>query len=447
MILFDASEQKLLILFGSTEQNPYLCKKQSNMNKELFRAIISENQEFIGSIPLVERPLHLEESGNYVFVGVRQAGKSYLLYQRVKELLGCGINLHDIVYVNFDDERLLGMTTDDFDLILQAYYSMHGGQPIFFFDEIQNVDGWANFARRLANQKHRVYVTGSNAKMLSRDIETVLGGRYLSVYVFTYSFEEYLKAIGISVSGGSQYGRKANELQRHFRTYFEWGGFPELVNFREKRVWLNSLYNRIFFNDLVVRHKVKNEDSLRMCIRRLAESVMQPCSLNRLSNLVKSTGMPCSPSTVMEYVRYLQESCLLISLDNYASKFVDKETVKKHYFIDNGLVHLFINNPDTALLENICAINLYKRYGKGVYYFNRNIEVDFYVPDEKLAIQASFRMSEEATLEREIKALVALHGLYETQRNLIVTYEDEGIMERDGIKIEIIPVWKWLLDM
>lgn len=417
------------------------------MNKELFRAIISENQEFIGSIPLVERPLHLEESGNYVFVGVRQAGKSYLLYQRVKELLGCGINLHDIVYVNFDDERLLGMTTDDFDLILQAYYSMHGGHPIFFFDEIQNVDGWANFARRLANQKHRVYVTGSNAKMLSRDIETVLGGRYLSVYVFTYSFEEYLKAIGISVSGGSQYGRKANELQRHFRTYFEWGGFPELVNFREKRVWLNSLYNRIFFNDLVVRHKVKNEDSLRMCIRRLAESVMQPCSLNRLSNLVKSTGMPCSPSTVMEYVRYLQESCLLISLDNYASKFVDKETVKKHYFIDNGLLHLFINNPDTALLENLCAINLYKRYGKGVYYFNRNIEVDFYVPDEKLAIQASFRMSEEATLEREIKALVALHGLYETQRNLIITYEDEGIMERDGIKIEIIPVWKWLLDM
>ena len=417
------------------------------MNNELFRAIISENQEFIGSIPLVERPLHLEESGNYVFVGVRQAGKSYLLYQRVKGLLGCGINLHDIVYVNFDDERLLGMTTDDFDLILQAYYSMHGGQPIFFFDEIQNVDGWANFARRLANQKHRVYVTGSNAKMLSRDIETVLGGRYLSVYVFTYSFEEYLKAIGISVSGGSQYGRKANELQRHFRTYFEWGGFPELVNFREKRVWLNSLYNRIFFNDLVVRHKVKNEDSLRMCIRRLAESVMQPCSLNRLSNLVKSTGMLCSPSTVMEYVRYLQESCLLISLDNYASKFVDKETVKKHYFIDNGLLHLFINNPDTALLENLCAINLYKRYGKGVYYFNRNIEVDFYVPDEKLAIQASFRMSEEATLEREIKALVALHGLYETQRNLIITYEDEGIMERDGIKIEIIPVWKWLLDM
>ncbi len=415
------------------------------MDKELFRTIISENQEYIGSIPLVERPLDLEEYGNYVFVGVRQAGKSYLLYQRVQQLLAEGKLLEDIVYVNFDDERLQGMVAADFDLILQSYHSMYSGQPIFFFDEIQNVDGWANFARRLANLKYRVYVTGSNAKMLSRDIETVLGGRYLSVNVFPYSFSEYLTAVGVNLVGGWQYGRKANELQRHFRTYFEWGGFPELVNFREKRIWLNSLYNRIFFNDLIVRHKIKNEDALRLCVRRLAESVMQPCSLNRLSNFVKSTGVSCSPSTIMEYVRYLQESCLLISLDNYASKFTEKETVKKHYFVDNGLLHLFINNPDTLLLENICAITLYKKYGSGMYYFNRNIEVDFYVPDEGLAVQASYRMSDESTLEREIKALVALNSLYPLKKALIVTYEDEGMMERDGLKIEIVPVWKWVL--
>ena len=147
------------------------------MDKELFRVIISENQEYIGNIPLIERPLDLEESGNYVFVGVRQAGKSYLLYQRVQQMLKKGTRLEDIVYINFDDERLLGMTSDDFDLILQAYHSMYDGSPVFFFDEIQNVDGWANFARRLANRKYRVYVTGSNAKMLGRDVETVLGGR------------------------------------------------------------------------------------------------------------------------------------------------------------------------------------------------------------------------------------------------------------------------------
>ena len=412
----------------------------------MFRTIISENQEYIGSIPLVERPLTLEEHGNYVFVGVRQAGKSYLLFQRMQQIMETGTDVEDIVYVNFDDERLKEMTAMDFDLILQAYHSMYEGTPVFFFDEIQNVDGWANFARRLANRKYQVYVTGSNAKMLSRDIETVLGGRYLDIKVFPYSFEEYLKANGVVLSKGWQYGRKANELQRHFRTYFEWGGFPELVNFREKRIWLNSLYNRIFFNDLVVRHKVKNEDALRLCVRRLAESVMQPCSLNRLCNLVKSTGASCSPSTVMEYVRYLQESCLLVSLDNYASKFVEKETIKKHYFVDNGLMHLFVNNPDTLLLENLCAITLYKKYGSGLYYFNKGIEVDFFVPEEGLGIQASYRMSDEATLEREMKALAALHSFKPLRQAIIITYEDEGTMEYNGLEIELKPVWKWVLE-
>ena len=416
------------------------------MDIELFRTIISENQEYIGSIPLVERPLTLEEHGNYVFVGVRQAGKSYLLFQRMQQIMETGTDVEDIVYVNFDDERLKEMTAMDFDLILQAYHSMYEGSPVFFFDEIQNVDGWANFARRLANRKYQVYVTGSNAKMLSRDIETVLGGRYLDIKVFPYSFEEYLKANGVVLAKGWQYGRKANELQRHFRTYFEWGGFPELVNFREKRIWLNSLYNRIFFNDLVVRHKIKNEDALRLCVRRLAESVMQPCSLNRLCNLVKSTGASCSPSTVMEYVRYLQESCLLISLDNYASKFVEKETIKKHYFVDNGLMHLFVNNPDTLLLENLCAITLYKKYGSGLYYFNKGIEVDFFVPEEGLGIQASYRMSDEATLEREMKALAALHSFKPLRQAIIITYEDEGTMEYNGLEIELKPVWKWVLE-
>mgnify|MGYP004530196083 FL=1 len=413
---------------------------------ELFRTIISENQEYIGDISLVERPLALEEHGNYVFVGVRQAGKSYLLYQTMQQLIQTGTRLEDIVYVNFDDERLKEMTAMDFDLILQAYHSMFDGKPVFFFDEIQNVDGWANFARRLANRKYQVYVTGSNAKMLSRDIETVLGGRYLDIKVFPYNFEEYLRANGVVLSKGWQYGRKANELQRHFRTYFEWGGFPELVNFREKRIWLNSLYNRIFFNDLIVRHKIKNEDALRLCVRRLAESVMQPCSLNRLCNLVKSTGTTCSPSTIMEYVRYLQESCLLISLDNYASKFVEKETVKKHYFVDNGLLHLFVNNPDTLLLENLCAITLYKKYGSNLCYFSKGVEVDFYIPEENMAIQASYRMSDETTVEREMKALQALHSFKPLSKAMIITYEDEGVVEYNGLQIELKPVWKWVLD-
>lgn len=420
------------------------------MEKELFRNIISEGQEYIGDIELVKRKVELEDNGNYVFVGVRQAGKSYLLYQRAQKFLSEGIRKEEIVYINFDDERLLGMTADDFDLILQAYHSMYEGHPVFFFDEIQNVDGWANFARRLANQKYRVFVTGSNAKMLSRDIETVLGGRYLDVSVYPYSFEEYLSAIGVELPRIWQYGRKADELQRLFATYFQWGGFPELVRYKEKRVWLNSLFNRIFFNDIVVRHKIKNENALRLCLRRLAECVKQPCSLNRLSNLIKSTGTSCSPSTVMDYVRYLREACLILSLDNYASKFVEKETVKKHYFVDNGLLHLFINNPETSLLENLCAITLYKKYNCNaeeprLYFYSRNIEVDFYVPDEALAIQASYSIQSEETRKREVKALVELHKVAPLQRACIITYEEELKVEAENLTIEVIPVWKWLL--
>lgn len=264
--------------------------------------------------------------------------------------------------------------------------------------------------------------------------------------VFPYSFREFLSASGEKITSGWQYGRKADDLQRLFRTYFEWGGFPELVNFREKRVWLNSLYNRIFLNDLVVRHKIKNDDALRLCVRRLAESVMHPCSLNRLCNLVKSTGVSSSVSSVMEYVRYLQESCLLFPVDNYASKLVERETVKKHYFVDNGLLHLFLNNPETALLENLCALTLFKKYGNGLFYYSRNVEVDFYVPEESLAVQSCYRMSDDTTVEREVKALVALNSLYPLDRAMIMTYEDEDSIEKDGLHIDVVPVWKWLVE-
>lgn len=148
----------------------------------------------------------------------------------------------------------------------------------------------------------------------------------------------------------------------------------------------------------------------------------------------------------MEYVRFLQESCLIISLENYASKFTDKETIKKHYFVDNGLIHLFINSPNTSLLENLCAITLYKKYGKQLYYYySKNIEVDFYVPEEGTAIQASYDMTNEATLQREVNALVALHSTSPISHAIIVTYDDECVLEQDGLKIEVVPAWKWVL--
>lgn len=154
------------------------------MQKEVFKTLIKEGQNEIQEIELYQRPFDFEEQGRYVLVGIRQAGKSYLLYQRAKQFLAEGHDIKEFVYINFDDERLYGMKVEDFDLILQAYNTMYSYKPILFFDEIQNIEGWEHFARRLANQKYRVFITGSNAKMLSRDIATTLGARYFDEKVF-----------------------------------------------------------------------------------------------------------------------------------------------------------------------------------------------------------------------------------------------------------------------
>lgn len=415
------------------------------IDKELIRSIISEGYEYIPSIDIVPRNVVLEPAGNYVFVGVRQAGKSYTLYQQMQRKLGEGVPVEDLVYINFDDERLHGMTADQLDLILQANYSVRDSKPIFFFDEIQNVDGWENFARRLANQKYQVYITGSNAKMLSRDIQTVLGGRYIDVSVYPYSFAEFLSANGVELGTRWMYGQKRGEVERSFNYYLQWGGFPELTRFKEKRVWLNGLYNRIFFNDLIVRNKVKNEEALRLALRKLAESLRQPVSYTRLCNMIKAVGVSCGTATVIEYLNYFMDACLIFPLQNYASRFVERETTKKFYFVDNGLLNLFLLENQSALLENICAIEMRKRYGERLYYYMHNIEVDFYVPEEDLAIQTSVRLADQSTIKREVDALVKLHKVHPLKKAVIVTRDEETTIKDDNLVIDVVPVWKWLL--
>lgn len=162
------------------------------VEREVIRRIIIEGQEFVNEISLTERPFFFEQKGNYVFVGIRQAGKSYLLYQRIQQLLREEHNINEIVYINFDDERLRQMTADDLDLILQAYHSLFDLRPLLFFDEIQNIEGWEHFARRLANQKYNIYITGSKQNAEPGNCHYI-GGRFWNKDVYPYSFAEYLK--------------------------------------------------------------------------------------------------------------------------------------------------------------------------------------------------------------------------------------------------------------
>ena len=421
------------------------------MQKDIFKTLIKEGQAEIRDIELYQRPFEFEEEGRYVLVGIRQAGKSYLLYQRAKQFLQAGHDIREIVYINFDDERLYDMKVEDFDLILQAYSTMYNCKPLLFFDEIQNIQGWEHFARRLANQKYRVFITGSNAKMLSRDIATTLGARYFDEKIYPYSFKEYLGAKGIILEDNWEYGKQRNLVQLQFEEYFKWGGFPELLLYQNKRHWLNGLYEKIVLGDVIQRNNIKNEYGLRLAIKKLAENVMQPTAYNRLANMVKSTGASTSTASIIDYVRLIKDACLMFSLDNYASKFTEKETAKKHYFTDNGLLSIFLTDSKSPLLENLVAITLNKKYNHDaemphLYYYNRNIEVDFYVPEEGLAFQVSYSLEDADTRKRETSALVALHQLHPLHKAVIITYDEEETIEAEGLQIEVIPIWKWLTE-
>lgn len=419
------------------------------MDINTLKSIIVEGQELLSEINPIPRNMDLEPQARYVFVGIRQAGKSYMLYLRALELIAEGHDAREMLFVNFDDERLIKMEATDLDMILQAYASLYDLKPILFLDEIQNVEGWEHFARRLANQKYMVYITGSNAKMLSKDIASRLGARYIEKRVFPYSFKEYLEANGCETDRNWAFGKKRAEVERLLGRYFQWGGFPESLLYVNKRHWYNELYEKIILGDIIQRNHIKNEQSLRLALMRLAENIKTPTSFNRIASLVKATGQSVSVASVIDYIRFCEEACLIFSMENYASKFVERNTVKKHYFVDNGLLNIFLTDSETALMENLCAVTLYRQSVAeedfDVYFYNKEVELDFYIPKLKKGIQACYSVKNPATLDREVRALTTFHRLYGLKEAEIVTYSEEQVIHTQDLTINVVPLSKWLL--
>jgi predicted AAA+ superfamily ATPase len=422
------------------------------MDKNILKRIIADNQVEVPNYKVVPRDFSFEEFANYVFVGIRRAGKSYLLYQRMQQLLAQGIQWDEMLYINFEDERLTGMGAEDLNLLLEVHLEMYGKKPILFLDEIQNISGWEKFARRMADTKHRVYITGSNARMLSKDIQTTLGGRYIPVDVYPYSFTEFLKANHVSVSENhllSTVGKA--EILRKFNDYFYFGGFPEGADFSVKRDYLTSVYQKIYLGDIAARHTVENTFALRILFKKLAESVKQPLSFTRIANIVSSTGAKVGTQTVINYLDYAKDAWLINPIQNIAGKLVDKETSPKYYFTDNGILNLFLLDANTSLLENMVAINLLRKYGRedAVYFYNKGVEVDFYIPDAYTAIQVCYNLdNNDGTFDREVKALLKITEVLECQKLQIITRDtEERMLEIEGKVIEVVPVWKWMLNL
>lgn len=423
--------------------------KKTLMDKELLKSVMFDSRNDVMDSVVVERDIKFEEYGNYVFTGIRRAGKSYLLFQRIKQLLSEGIGWDSMLYVNFEDERLAGMKAVELNLLLESHMELYGKRPILFLDEIQNIDGWEKFARRLADSKYRVYITGSNAKMLSGEIQTTLGGRYMNVEVYPYSFDEYLRAKSVDVTPAVFYATEQKAgFQRLFDGYLRYGGFPEGIVLSSKRDYLTSVYQKIYLGDIAARHKVENTAALRIMFKKIAESVKQPLSYNRLANVVSATGVKTGTSTIINYVEYAKDAWLITPVQNIAGKLAERESSPKYYFTDNGILNLFLLDANASLLENIVAIALLRKYGRedSVFFYNRGVELDFYVPDAKLAVQVCWSMSDDATFKRETSSMIKAASVLECETLLIITRDEENTLDISGRKVSVVPVWKWLME-
>ena len=379
------------------------------MDKQLLKQVLLDNSQLVEKIDVLPRAYDLDESVNYVFTGVRRAGKSYMMYAIIKQLLQKGYTMADILYLNFEDERIENFTSSDFNLLIECHQEIYGREPRIFLDEMQNIIGWEKFARRMADSKAHICITGSNAKMLSKEVMSTLGGRFIPKDIYPYSFKEYLNAMQVPYDEKALLTTSGRALFfQHYREYFFWGGMPESVEMKIKRDYLSSTYQKIYLNDIVSRNKISNIAALRMLIKKIAESVKQPVSYNRMSNILSTINGKISVPTVQSYISHTEDAWFLLRLRNITGALSEKESVCKYYFIDNGFLNLFLLDGESSLLENMVALELFRRYGHDpendtVYFYNSGEEVDFYVPEEEWAIQVAFNLSEETTRQREVQ--------------------------------------------
>lgn len=423
------------------------------MDKQIIKNIIGEKQQEISKINLLQRAETFDKHGSYVLTGMRRAGKSYTLYQDMQAKLTAGIaSAEDFLYINFEDERIASMEAKELGVILDAYKEMYGQKPPYIYlDEIQNIEGWEKFARRLTESKHRVMITGSNAKMLSKDISSTLGGSYIQRDIYPFSFAEYLRYKGVELDKNWEYNPELRlTVIRHFQTYFYYGGIAESFEQSNKREWLTSLYQKIVLGDILERNKIRNPRILRLLARKLADSVMQPTTLKRLEHIIKSTGDSISPSVLKDYLGYMEDAYLMFSIPNLTSPLTEQQTTVKRYFADNGILNNFFTNGETKLLENIVAVHLNRLYHNTpeeprLFYYNKTVEVDFCIPEAELAIQVSYNIDDINTQEREVGGLVKFLKTFRNYRGIIITWDTERQITEDGITLEVIPIWKWLL--
>lgn len=382
-----------------------------------------------------------------VVIGVRRSGKSTLCHKVLQE--------HGVryAYVNLDDDRLANMQTEDLNTVLSCVYQLYGTDvPYLFLDEIQDVEGWYLFVNRLLRTDLHIFVTGSNAKLLSGELATHLTGRYNEIKLFPFSFAEYCEYKKLNTSDITTKAEAERKLA--FMDYINVGGFPEVQKIRNKRGYVESLIEAILQKDIQKRFKIRNVESLRKIAHHLISNACQEVNYDEMAKLL---GL--SDKTIQKYVSYLQQAFLVQILSKHSFKSRERIRGAKSYIVDSGLQ----NNRENSMaaenigwrLENVVYIELLRRYANDfldIYYYKPKAngkEVDFVVCDKnkaKMLVQVAYDIDSEKTFKRETSALVAASSALACDNLLLIAFADSRDIEVDGKVIHIKSALDWLLE-
>ncbi|MBS0648849.1 MAG: ATP-binding protein [Verrucomicrobia bacterium] len=421
------------------------------MDREILKQIIMDQLKYRSPKNFYRRTVTelIERFANdpniIILSGIRRSGKSTIQRMLQSKLLKA--NEYSDYYFNFDDERLVQFKVNDFQMLLEVFIELFGDQSRFYFDEIQNIEGWERFVRRLYEQGKKIYITGSNANLLSKELGTHLTGRYIQLEVFPLSFLEivshqYPEVLSKKALSTTDVGM----ILQHFSNYLKNGGIPEYVEF-EKPEYLKDLLEGILYRDIIVRYKIQDEKALRETVYYLASNIGKEFSY---TNLAKTAGVS-SPHTIANYCVYLEQCYLFFFICRYSHSLQKQiQSNKKCYMIDPALIRTTgfrVSEDRGRLLENIVFLHL-RMQMKEIYFHKEKKECDFVVREGNRivqAIQVTTSLSDPEVRNREVEGLIEAMRAYDLQEGIILTENENDTIEENGFRISVTPLWKWLL--
>jgi len=419
------------------------------MDRNVIKQVIADQQEYNPPKVLFNRFLtqtitsFANDPNILIITGIRRSGKSTIQRILQQELIKSDY------YFNFDDERLVHFKLQDFQALLEIFIELFGKQSIFYFDEIQNIQGWEQFIRRLYEKGNKIFITGSNAKLLSKELGTHLTGRHIHLEVYPLSFKEIIRHVNPEALTKTVFSTDdVGVLLHYFADYLQHGGIPEYFKFR-KPEYLKDLYEGIIYRDIVARYKIANEKALRELMYYFASNIGKEFSYTKLAKTIDLS----SPHTISKYCSYLEKCYLCFFLSRYSHSLKKQiQYNKKCYMIDHALIRTIgfrVSEGKGRLLENIVFLHL-KMQGYEIYFHKEQKECDFVIRKHNQiiqAIQVTLNLSDENTKTREIDGLIEAMDNYGLQEGCIITETEQGFLEVQGFKIKIIPIWKWLLEL